>query len=100
VSQTKQPSQPPGNPDVVGWGVGCLVASAATLGVVILVFIVAVALQPPVWVQITVGIALAIGATVLAWLVASAVGQAKKGRTADAGAPQLRPVDDSDNLAV
>jgi membrane protein implicated in regulation of membrane protease activity len=99
VSQTKQSSQPPGSPDVVGWGVGCLVASAATLGVVILVFIVAVALQPPVWVQITVGIALAIGATVLAWLVASAVGQAKNDRRSEAGRP-LRPLDDSDNLAV
>jgi hypothetical protein len=100
VSQTKQPSQPPGNPDVVGWGVGCLVASAATLGVVILVFIVAVALQPPVWVQIAIGVALAIGATVLAWLVASAVGQSKADRKTDSGEPQLRPVDDSDNLAV
>jgi membrane protein implicated in regulation of membrane protease activity len=80
--------------------VGCLVASAATLGVVILVFIVAVALQPPVWVQITVGIVLAIGATVLAWLVASAVGQAKNDRDGAAGGRQLRPVDDSDNLAV
>jgi hypothetical protein len=76
------------------------VASAATLGVVILVFIVAVALQPPVWVQITVGVVLAIGATVLAWLVASAVGQAKVDKEVQGGGRQLRPVDDSDNMVV
>jgi membrane protein implicated in regulation of membrane protease activity len=98
VGQRNQP-EPPANPDVVGWGVGCLVASAATLGVVILVFIVAVALQPPVWVQITVGVVLAIGATVLAWLVASAVGQAKSDRKAQDRRP-IRAVDDSDNMAL
>ena len=63
-----------GNPDVVRWSVGCLVASAATVGVVILVFLVAVALQPPIWAQIALGVGLAIGGAILAWLVASALG--------------------------
>ncbi|MGH2808982.1 MAG: hypothetical protein ACRDKT_17090 [Actinomycetota bacterium] len=99
MDQSKQPLKPPDGPDVVGWGVGCLVAAAATLGVVILVFIIAVALQPPVWVQITVGVVLAIGATVLAWLVAAAVGQAKVDRKTEGGR-QLRSVDDRDDLAV
>ena len=52
--------------------VGCAVGAAATIGVVILVFLVALALQPPVWVQIVIGVALAVGATVFTWLVASA----------------------------
>ena len=64
--------------DVVRWTAGCLVAAAATIGVVILVFLVAIALQPPVWVQVVLGVGLAIGGAALAWLVASAVGQANR----------------------
>ena len=58
--------------DVIRWGVGCAVGAAAMIGVAILVFLVALALQPPTWVQVVLGIVLAIGATVLAWLVARA----------------------------
>ena len=52
--------------------VGCAVGAAATIGIVILVFLIALALQPPAWVQIVVGVGLALGATVFTWLVASA----------------------------
>ncbi len=52
--------------------VGCAVGAAATIGVVILVFLLALALQPPAWVQIAVGVGLALGAAVFTWLVASA----------------------------
>ncbi len=100
MSQSRKSFEPPESPDVIGWGVGCLVASAATLGVVILVFIIAVALQPPVWVQITLGIALAVGATVLAWLVASALGQSRIDRGAEPARGKLQSVDDSDNRVV
>ena len=58
--------------DVVRWGVGCAVGIAAMIGVAILVFLVALALQPPTWVQVVLGIVLVIGAAVLAWLVATA----------------------------
>lgn len=71
-----QTTDPPG-PDVFRWSVGCLVAAASTLGVVILVFLVSVALQPPVWLQVLLGIGLAAGGAVLAWLVASALSQSK-----------------------
>ena len=84
-------------PDVVRWSVGCLVAAAATLGVVILVFLVSIALQPPVWVQVTLGIALAIGGAVLAWLVASALAQAKSSDKSS-GVTPLRPEDTRDRL--
>lgn len=52
--------------------VGCAVGGAATIGIVILVFLIALALQPPAWVQIVVGIGLALGATLFTWLVARA----------------------------
>ena len=52
--------------------VGCAVGAAATIGIVILVFLIALALQPPAWVQIVIGVGLALGATVFTWLVASA----------------------------
>ena len=76
MSQARPPSDPR-RLDVIRWSVGCLVSAAATLGVVILVFLVSIALQPPVWVQVMLGVALAIGGAILAWLVASALAQAK-----------------------
>lgn len=58
--------------DVARWGLGCAVAAAAMIGVAILVFLVALALQPPTWVQVVLGAALAIGGAVFGWLVATA----------------------------
>lgn len=58
--------------DIKRWGVGCAVGGAATIGVVILVFLVALALQPPAWAQILLGAVLAIGAAIFTWLVAKA----------------------------
>lgn len=58
--------------DVKRWMVGCAVGAAATVGIGILVFLVAFALQPPVWVQVVLGGLLAIGAAIFSWLVASA----------------------------
>ena len=52
--------------------VGCAVGAAATIGIAILVFLVALALQPPAWLQIVIGVGLALGAAVFTWLVASA----------------------------
>ena len=77
MSQSKSGMQDPTSPDVVRWTVGCLVAAAATVGVVILVFLVSVALQPPVWLQVALGVTLAAGGAVLAWLVAAALSQGK-----------------------
>ena len=58
--------------DVTSWMVGCAVGAAATIGIVILVFLVALALQPPAWVQILLGGVLAVGGAIFTWLVASA----------------------------
>jgi hypothetical protein len=67
------------------WTAGCLVAAAALVGTVILALLVALALQPPAWVQVVVGILLALGGGVLAWLVASALDQSRSrsGRSGD-----------------
>jgi phosphate/sulfate permease len=64
----------------VRWTLGCLVAAAAVAGLGILVLLVAIALQPPVWVQVLIGVALAGGGAFLAWLVASALGQSRARR--------------------
>ncbi len=58
----------------VRWGLGCLVASLALGGVLILVLLIAIALRPPVWLQVVLGIGLVVGATLLAWVVAVALG--------------------------
>lgn len=62
-------------PSGISWGVGCLVASLSTVGLLILVALVAIALEPPTWVQVVLGVALAVGGAVFAWLIASALGQ-------------------------
>ena len=57
----------------VQFGVGCLVALAAIAGSLILVFLVAFALQPPAWVQVLLGVALIGGGAILGLLVAKAL---------------------------
>lgn len=59
-------------PEVIRWAAGCAVAIATMIGVGILVFLVALALQPPVWLQIALGALLAVGAAIFGWLVATA----------------------------
>ena len=62
-------------PPEVRWTVGCLLATLSTIGVLILVALVAIALEPPTWVQVLLGAGLAVGGAVFAWLIASALGQ-------------------------
>ena len=72
-------AQPGGNgmsPEV-RWGLGCIVGVAALTGMVILVLIVALTLQPPAWVQILLGVALVAGGGLLTWLVVTALGQSR-----------------------
>ena len=69
---------------------GCLVGAAAMIGTLILVALVAIALQPPTWVQVLLGVGLAIGGGALTWLVVSALGQTRA-RTQDT---RPRSVDD------
>jgi phosphate/sulfate permease len=52
---------------------GCFVASAAIIGTLVLVFLVVLALRPPTWVQVVIGVALAVGGATFAWLIASAL---------------------------
>jgi hypothetical protein len=62
------------------WTVGCLVGAAAVVGALILVLLVTLALQPPEWLQVAVGVGLVAGGAALAWLVASALGQSRARR--------------------
>ena len=64
----------------VRWTLGCLVGAAAMIGTLILVLLVAFALRPPVWMQVMLGVGLAIGGGALTWLVVSALGQARAAR--------------------
>jgi phosphate/sulfate permease len=62
-------------PPEVRWTVGCLVASAAIVGSLVLVFLVVLALEPPTWAQVLIGVGLALGGATLAWLIAAALGK-------------------------
>jgi hypothetical protein len=82
-----EPEAPQGPPEAAGgrqnvdsavqWGVGCLVASAALVGVALMVLLLAFYLQPPTWVQIVLGVVLGVGGALLAWLVATALGRSR-----------------------
>ncbi len=67
------PAGAPEPDDVVRWVAAGVVAAAALLGLLILVAIVAYALQPPGWLQMVLGVAMAAGAAVFAWLLAAAL---------------------------
>lgn len=70
--ETRVPGAP--EPDeVMRWITAGVVAAAALLGLVVLVAIASLALQPPGWVQVILGVLMAAGAVVFAWLVASAL---------------------------
>ena len=62
------------------WTVGCLVGAAAVVGTLMLVLLVALALQPPEWVQVAAGLLLAGGGALLAWMVAAALGRSRDRR--------------------
>jgi len=68
-------------PDLLRWAVALGIGGAATIGIVILVFLVALVLQPPTWVQVVLGIVLAIGAAIFTWLVAKAWHPGNRGET-------------------
>ena len=67
-------------PAEVRWTVGCLLGTLSTVGILILVALVAIALEPPTWVQVVLGAGLAVGGAVFAWLIASALGQRRESR--------------------
>src|SRR5918998_525809 len=57
------------------WVIGVVVGLTAMLGLMILVALVSIALEPPAWMQIVMGVALVGVSGLLTWLVASALGQ-------------------------
>lgn len=61
----------------VRWGLGCLLGAAAMMGLFIFTLLVALALQPPAWVQVITGIALVAAGAALAWLIATALGRSR-----------------------
>jgi positive regulator of sigma E activity len=50
-------------------------------GSLILILLVAIVLQPPIWLQVTIGIGLTIGGAVFAWLLATALSRSRSQRT-------------------
>jgi hypothetical protein len=88
---SREPEDPLKRPEVV-FGVGCLVALAAIAGSLILVFLVAFALQPPAWVQVLLGLALIGGGAVLGLIVAKSLSRSPRG----AGGPRKLADDGSE----
>lgn len=78
-----RPAGEPRSEDVMRWVAAGIVAGAALLGLVVLVAIIAYALQPPGWLQMVLGVVMATGAAFFAWLLASALRKddAETGRT-------------------
>lgn len=67
------PLDAPESGDVMRWIAAGIVATAALLGLVVLVAYVVYVLQPPGWLQMVLGVVMAAGAAVFAWLLASAL---------------------------
>jgi heme A synthase len=61
----------------IRWLIGVVVGLTAMVGLMILVVLVSLALEPPAWLQILIGVVLVALACLLAWLVASALGRDK-----------------------
>ncbi|MDQ3784944.1 MAG: hypothetical protein M3360_08730 [Actinomycetota bacterium] len=59
--------------DFLRWTLGAGLAAIALLGVMILVGLIAVAAQPPEWMQFVLGVVLAVGAASFAGLIAQAL---------------------------
>ena len=59
----------------VRWTIGIVVGLTAMVGLMILVVLVSLALEPPPWIQIVMGVFLVAVACVLAWLVAAALAE-------------------------
>lgn len=66
------------NDPLVGWGMAVLVASAALIGLVILVLVIAFAVQPPAWAQILVGVLIVVGVVSFAWLLQAAMRSSRR----------------------
>jgi hypothetical protein len=64
----------------VRWTIGIVVGLTAMVGLMILVVLVSIALEPAAWVQIAMGVFLVAVACVLAWLVAAALGEKDRPR--------------------
>lgn len=85
------PRDAPESVDVMRWIAAGIVAAAALLGLVVLVAIVAYALQPPGWLQMLLGIVMAAGAAIFAWLLASALGKDDRPGESSRGRRERRP---------
>jgi hypothetical protein len=62
----------------VQWGVGCLLGMTAMAGMLIIVLLVAIALEPPTWLQVLMGIGLVAVGAALTWLIATALARSKR----------------------
>ena len=81
MKDQKTVERPPERDEIVAWGAGCAIGGAATLGILILVFLLFLAIEPPTWVQVAIGTALAAGGAVLSWLIAQSLGRRPPSRS-------------------
>lgn len=56
------------------WTVSLLVGLASMVGLLILVVLVSLALEPPTWLQVVLGVALVVGGGAMGWVVYLALG--------------------------
>jgi hypothetical protein len=74
------------DPGLAPWVIAGLLAGAALVGLLVIFIVVFISLErpPPLWVEIAVGAGLVIGATLFAWLLASAFTSAQAVRSSRA----------------
>ncbi|MDQ3915036.1 MAG: hypothetical protein M3323_06840 [Actinomycetota bacterium] len=75
-TRREREDEAPGIPEpdeIMRWATAAFLAAAALLGLVVLVAILTFALEPPAWVQMVMGVAMAAGAVFFWWLVTSAL---------------------------
>lgn len=78
-AQTHSPDTPASD-DVMRWVAAGVVSTVALLGLVVLVAIAAYFLQPPLWLQIVLGVGMAAGTAAFAWVLAASLRRGSEGR--------------------
>jgi hypothetical protein len=61
----------------VRWGVGCLLGSAALVGLMVITAVIVFAFEPPAWVQVLLGLGITAGGVGLGLLVVKAIESSK-----------------------
>jgi hypothetical protein len=75
-SSTKRNIDPLEHPEV-RWGVGCLLGTAALIGMMVITAVIVFAFEPPAWVQVLMGLGITAGGVGLGLLIVKSIESSK-----------------------